>query len=117
MPLLLITLLAALLTPSPPGALHPEAELARGDLVVIWIPPPDQFMACVFARTPDRLLGCVTAPEQASFILPAASRDVRLQVRQGETVEVRVYALSGAVAGRGTAGVRGRAAWLPVVVR
>lgn len=103
--------------PAAPAVLPVAAELSAGALVVTWPAPAGQVMACVFAQQPDRLLGCSLGATATSWQQGPGSIDAGLIVRQGATVEVRVYALSGAVAGQGTAGVKGRAAWLPSVGR
>jgi hypothetical protein len=120
---LLLTALLALLPastvaqPAPPVPLPVAAELSAGALIVTWPTPVGQAFACIYAQQPDRLLGCTRFAWETSWQQGPGSVDIHALVHQGDTVEVRVYALSGAVAGQGTAGVRGAAAWLPVVVR
>lgn len=59
--LLAALLLLALLPASAiaqPAPLPVRAELQAGALVVTWQAPAGQAFGCVFARSPDRLLGC-----------------------------------------------------------
>jgi hypothetical protein len=103
--------------PAPSSPLAVAAELSGGALVVTWPAPVGQAFACVSARAPDRLLGCTRHAWEASYQQGPGSVDIHAVVRQGETVEVRVYALSGAVAGAGVAQVRGPVVWLPALAR
>jgi hypothetical protein len=108
---------SAVVQPAAPSVLPVAAELGAGALVVTWPPPTGQAFACVFAEQPDRLLGCSLGATAGRYQQGPGSVDIHAVVRQGETLEVRVYALSGAVVAQGTAGVRGRVLWLPVIVR